>query len=230
VNVPTPLALPPDTVTTQDAIPEKLSVAVQVAAGTSPTVYALPCTLTSAVVSVGFSRSMAIPPSVAVAELPARSVAVPLAVFVPLVESTTGSGQTATPDRPSEQVKVTVTGPSYQPLAVLLPAVMAAVMIGAVLSSLTVTESVPMLPAPSFAVPVTTLPAVSVETVTGAVRLASPEPASSSLAVNVTVTSRLFQSSALGVCDREWVTVGAMLSHFRATLLTVSLLPAVSTA
>ena len=106
----------------------------------------------------------------------------------------------------------------------------AAVMVGAVLSSLTVTESVPTLPAVSVAEPLTTCPAVSVETVTGAVTLATPEPESSSLAVNVTVKSLLFQSFAFGAGAIVWVTVGAMLSHFRATEFDVSTFPALSTA
>src|SRR5918993_1364028 len=92
-----------------------------------------------------------------------------VAVLAPLAERTTGSGQVATPDRASAQVKVTVTGPLYQPLAVLVPLVTAPVMVGAVLSSFTVTESVPLLPAVSLDVPLTTWPAVSVETVTGLV-------------------------------------------------------------
>src|SRR6478735_5126697 len=113
---------------------------------------------------------MLIPATVAVPVLPALSVAVRVAVLAPLADTMTGSGQVATPERASEQVKVTVTGPEYQPLAVLAPLVIAPEMLGAVLSSFTVTESVPTLPAVSFAVPVTTCPAVSVETVTGPVR------------------------------------------------------------
>ena len=38
VNVPTPLAVPPVTATLQVSSPEKLSVAVQVAAGAAPSV------------------------------------------------------------------------------------------------------------------------------------------------------------------------------------------------
>jgi hypothetical protein len=121
----------------------------------------------------------------------------------------TGSGQMAMPDRASAQVKVTVTGPLYQPLAVLVPLVIAPVMVGAVLSSLTVTASVPTFPAVSVAVPLTGWPAVSVETVTGAVTLATPEPLSSSLAINVTATLLLFQPSALGLGDKLWLTSGA---------------------
>ena len=57
-------------------------------------------------------------------------------------------------------------------------------------------------------------------TVTGAVTARRrPEPLSSSFAVKVTVTSALFQSSAFGAGLSVWVTVGAMLSHFRATLV-----------
>src|SRR4051812_23320482 len=172
---------------------------------------------------------MSMPPTVTVAVLPALSVTVPLAVLAPLPDSTTGSGQVATPDRPSEQVKVTVTGPEYQPLAVLVPLVTAPVMVGLVLSSLTVTVSVPTLPAVSLAVPMTTWPAVSVVIVTGAVVLATPDPLSSSLAVKVTVTSPLFQSSAFGLGDRLCSTAGATLSHLRPIVLAASALPALST-
>src|SRR5437764_11367686 len=107
---------------------------------------------------------MLIPETATDAVLPALSVAVPLAVLAPFADRTTGSGQVATPDRASEQVKVTVTGPTYQPLLPLTPLVTAPAMVGLVLSSLTVTESVPTLPAVSFAVPLTSWPAVSVET------------------------------------------------------------------
>src|SRR3954447_1820124 len=173
---------------------------------------------------------MEMPPTVAVAVLPARSVTVPDAVLVPLADSTTGSGQAATPESPSAQVKLTVTGPVYQPLALLVPLVMAPAMVGAVLSSLTVTESVPTLPAVSFAVPVTVVPAVSAATVTGALMAATPEPASSSLAAKVTVVALLFQAAAFGCGETLCVTAGAMLSHFRATVLRGSALPATSTA
>ena len=138
------------------------------------------------------------------------------------------------PDRASVAVKPTVTGPVYQPLAPTLPALTAAVLVGAVLSSLTVTESVPVLPARSFAEPFTTRPvaAVSVETVTSGVTVAAstPEPPSSSLASKWTVVSALFQPAALAAGSTVWVTVGAMLSNFRATPLSGSALPALSTA
>src|SRR5215212_3192079 len=164
---------------------------------------------------------MLIPLTVVLAVLPARSLTVPLAALAPLADRITGSGQATTPDSASEQVKLTVTGPLYQPLAVIVPLVTAPVMVGAVLSSLTVTESVLTLPAVSVAVPLTSWPAVSAETVTGAVTLATPEPRSSSFAVKVTVTLPLFHSSALGAGDSVWVTVGATLSHFSATLFFV---------
>src|SRR6266508_3776741 len=145
---------------------------------------------------------MLIPASVVPALLPALSVAVPAAELAPLFVSVTSSGQVAMPDSPSEQVKCTVTG------------------------------SVPTLPAVSLADPLTTCPAVSAVTVTGLVTdaNATPEPASSSLAVNDTVTSLLFQSFAFGTGVSVWLTVGAMLSHFSATADGVSTLPALSTA
>src|SRR6266540_3957414 len=172
---------------------------------------------------------MLMPDTLAVALLPALSVAVPDAEFVPLLLSVTASGQVAIPDRLSPQVKWTFTGPVYQPLLPTVPLTIDPVMLGAVLSSLTVTLSVPTLPAVSVAEPSTSWPAVSVETVTGAVTLATPDPASSSLAVNVTVVSLLFQPFAFAVGLSVCVTVGAMLSHCRATAPCVSTLPALST-
>jgi hypothetical protein len=105
-------------------------------------------------------------------------------------------------------------------------------MLGAVLSSLTVTLSLPTLPAMSSALPRTSRPAVSVLTTTSAVTVPglTPDPASLSLASKWTVTSELFQSELFGFGDNVWVTVGAMLSHFSATLLAGSALPALSTA
>ena len=71
----------------------------------------------------------------------------------PFAVSTTSPGQMATPESASEHVNDTVTGPTYQPLLPFTPLLMAPVMVGAVLSSLTVTESVPGLPATSFTTP-----------------------------------------------------------------------------
>src|SRR5262245_22786584 len=116
------------------------------------------------------------PLTVADAEFPALSVTVPTAVLAPLAVRTTGSGQVATPDRPSAQVNATVTGPTYQPLSPLLPLATAPLMVGAVRSSLTVTESLPRLPALSRAEPETSIPAVSSPTRTSGVTVSRSTP------------------------------------------------------
>ncbi len=79
----------------------------------------------------------------------------------------------------------TVTGLVYQSFAPTVPLLTDALMVGAVLSSLTVTESVPVLPARSFAEPATwPVAEVSWLTVTSGVMDATstPEPPSSSVA------------------------------------------------
>src|SRR5512132_2413960 len=176
---------------------------------------------------------MLMPLTVAVALLPAKSKAsrdtdwpAPFAVMV------TSSGQTATFDPSSAQVKCTFTGPTYQPPSPSWPLTTAPEIVGAVLSSLTVTESVPRLPATSNASPLTIKPAVSSATVTSGVVLvgSTPEPPSLSFASKCTVTSDLFHWSAFGEGASVWVTIGAMLSYFSDTPFCVSLLPALSTA
>src|SRR5438034_2827369 len=184
---------------------------------------------------VGFSLSMLMPATVALARLPAMSVAVRVSDwFAPLPVRVTSSGQTARPDRASEQVKCTVTGPTYQPLLPLVPLMMAPLIMGAVLSSLIVTESVPRLPAVSLAEPLTTVPLVlvSVLTVTSGVMLlgSTPDPGSVSLASKCTVTLLLFQSAALAAGVSVWVSVGPMLSYASVILLAGSVWPATSTA
>src|SRR4249920_3854382 len=99
--------------------------------------------------TAGTSRSMLIPETVTLRLLPATSTAVRVTDwFAPFVVSTTSSGQTATPDRASEQLKWMVTGPVYQPEAAA-DVVAAPVIEGGVLSSRTTTLSVPRLPARS---------------------------------------------------------------------------------
>src|SRR4051794_14604371 len=112
---------------------------------------------------LGFSLSMLIPDTVATSGLSATSVADPTVDWLaPLFDSNTSSWQDASPDRASEQVKCTFTGLTYQPFLPTVPLATAPPMLGAVLSSLIVTESVPVLPAVSFAEPLTTRPAVLV--------------------------------------------------------------------
>src|SRR5438552_15444864 len=99
--------------------------------------------------------SMLIPVTVAVALVPAWLTAVPGTVCpVPSAVTVVGLGQVAMPDCASAQVKVTVTLLLFQPLP--FAAVRTAVINGLVLSMLTVTVAVVVLPARSVAVPVTT--------------------------------------------------------------------------
>jgi hypothetical protein len=186
---------------------------------------------------VGFSLSMLMPETVLVPTLSALSVAVRVTDWpAPLLENVmfSSSGQTATPERASEQANLTPTGLTYQPLFPMVPLTTAPLMVGAVLSSLMVTESVPVLPAVSFAEPFTTRPltVVSLPTTTSGVTLpaATPEPGSVSVASKCTVTLLLFQSAAFAFGFTVWVTVGAMLSYFSTTLLAGSTLPATSVA
>ena len=93
--------------------------------------------------------------AVAVFELPALSVAVPLMVCRPFVLTTTGAGQVNMPDKASKQVNVTVA------LAALtIPpgsgaGVIVAVMVGGVLSMLMLMLVGVLFPATSVAVPLT---------------------------------------------------------------------------
>src|SRR5919199_1012480 len=84
--------------------------------------------------------------------LPAASLAVPLTLWLAPSASVCGAGQVAIPDRLSAQVKPTVTSALYQPLALAARSA-AALMVGAVLSMLTRTGSLAVLPALSTALP-----------------------------------------------------------------------------
>src|SRR3954454_19950376 len=86
----------------------------------------------------------------------------------PLEVSVTSSGQTATWESASPQVKCTVTGPAYQPFAFGL-VVVAALIVGGGLSSLTGPELVPRFPERSRASPLPSLPAVPWSTKTSGV-------------------------------------------------------------
>ena len=69
-------------------------------------------------VTLGGVRSMLMPLMLAVAVLPALSVQVPVADCpAPWLLSVVGPVTEATPDSESEQVKLTMTGPLFQPLA-----------------------------------------------------------------------------------------------------------------
>jgi hypothetical protein len=92
--------------------------------------------------------------SVALAVFPALSVAEPLKdSFNPAVVTCTGEGQLAIPESESEQVKLIVAGAVTTPFA-FGAGVAVAVMVGAVLSMLTVVEALAVLPFASVAVAV----------------------------------------------------------------------------
>src|SRR4030042_34860 len=85
-----------------------------------------------------------------------------------------------------------------------------AVIVGGVLSMLTVAEAVAIFPAKSVASPLTFCSAPSVVTITGSVTASTPDRLSEAL--KVTVTSVLFQPLALGSGEAEAVIVGGVLS------------------
>ena len=136
--------------TLEASTPERSSVAVQWIV-TSPLYQ--PFAFGSVVAepaSSGFVLSMLTCSTVADAALPAVSVAEPEADwFAPWSVSVTSGAHAFTLESASAQVKWTVTGPLFQPLA--FAGVRSVVIVGGVLSSFRVTESVPRLPATSSA-------------------------------------------------------------------------------
>src|SRR5688572_21081359 len=114
------------------------------------------------------------PATAAVATLPARSSAVPLAVWpAPSAERRTGGGHVATPESASAQVKLTTTSALFQPSA--FEGVRLAAIVGAVRSTLTLaTVVLATLPARSIAVPDVPWLAPSVAIVTGPPQVATP--------------------------------------------------------
>src|SRR5215212_9913487 len=156
---------------------------------------------------------MLMPLTVVVAGLSALSIADPATDWpAALVLSVTGGLQTLMPAGASEQVKPAVTSVLFQPFAFAagerLPT-----MVGAFLSSRTVTEPLPAFPRRSVAVAVLVTPEVVAvcESVAGVGPLATPEPAS--LADHATETLELFQPAALGVGESAAVTTGPALSR-----------------
>jgi hypothetical protein len=88
-----------------------------------------------------------------VAAFPAMSVATPATGWpAPSVETTDGAAQEPTPERGSEQTKVAVTSTLFQPAA-FADGLRAGVIVGGVLSRLTVALAVATFPAASVAVP-----------------------------------------------------------------------------
>src|SRR6266581_8929254 len=154
--------------------------------------------------------------TLAVAPLPARSVAVPEATwFSPSLLIVTGGAQLSTPDPASEQVKLTVTSVLFQPLA-FASGERVAVMMGPDLSMWTVTLVDAWFPARSTAVPETVC-VPSAITVTGSGQVATCERLSAH--ENVTVTSLLFQPLALGGGTAVAAIVGGVLSMLTVTLV-----------
>src|SRR6185295_8302902 len=146
----------------------------------------------------------------AVAVLPALSVAVPRTIwFAPSDDTTCGGGHDAMPDRSSAQTKVTVAFWPTHPAAFGGGATVAAI-VGAVLSMLSVTLAVAVLPALSVAVPDTICPWPSVLTTRDGGHDAMPDP--ESLHVKATCTSVRFQPAPLGTGDAAAVMVGGTVS------------------
>jgi hypothetical protein len=126
------------------------------------------------------------------------------------------------PDRESEQTKVTVTFDVYMPDPFAGGEVVS-VMVGGVLSMLSVTPSAAVFPALSVAVPETTWFAPSVVTVCGGGPVATPDSASAQ--TNVTVTFVLFHPAALGGGTMDAAMVGGVVSVSKVCEITVLELP-----
>src|SRR5947209_6696195 len=110
----------------------------------------------------------------------------------------------------SVQVKLTVTLVLFQPFA-LAAGVRLPLMVGLVVSRLTGTVPVPVLPRASVAVAdLVTTPSVVTLSVAGVGPLVTPDPAS--VAFQVIVTAPLFHPPAFGAGERVPVTVGPVLS------------------
>src|SRR4051812_40676967 len=150
-----------------EATPERSSAAVQ-SILTSPLYQPLPFAATVGLpVSVGAVLSTLIPPTVVLAELPAASTAVPSRDWLVPSPNVLSAVTLSMPDRRSLPSNDAVTSVLFQP-ASLAAGVRLPVMVGLVLSRLTVAGSVAVLPALSVAVPMTGWSLPSVETVFGA--------------------------------------------------------------
>ncbi len=152
--------------------------------------------------------------TVAAAELSALSRAVPVTDWLaPLDDSVVAPGQLLIPDRASEQVNDAVTSVLLHPSA-LAAGLREPLIVGTVLSSLTVTEPLPALPSRSVAVEACVVPVTGVllfcESVAGVGPPPTPDPAS--LAAQAIPTLPLFQPAAFGAGDSAAVTTGPVLS------------------
>jgi hypothetical protein len=138
-------------------------------------------------------------------------MAMPEALWsMPSLESTCSALQLATPESASAHAKLTVTAELFQPAA-FGATDRDALMLGAVLSMLMPdTVALALLPALSVAVPVTDWFAPSIDSVVGALQLATPE--SASVHVKLTVTSVLFQPAALPAGSASPMIVGGTIS------------------
>ena len=167
-------------------------------------------------VTIGFVLSI-LTRTLSVAVLSALSVAVPLKGVEPSAVADPPPVHDLTPESPSEQVNETVTFVLFQPKAFGAGASECPT-VGACLSSLTVTEPLPVLPRRSAAVELNTVPVAAVFEFSvfdaGVGPDAMPEPAS--VADHVTDTLLLFQPAAFGAGETAPVTVGPVLSRMNA--------------
>src|SRR6478609_1306617 len=184
--------------------------------------------LVGAALRFGAVLSTLIPLTVALAALPALSVAVPVTLWPSPSTRCCGPVMASMPESSSEPVKETVTSSLYQP-AELAERSGAPVMPGAVLSMLTVAVALVVFPALSVAVPTTFWAKPSVVTVEGAEQVLRPERSAWSAHAKLTLTSVLFQPWAFWA--GAWL--GVMLGEDRSTRTVndwaVSVLPALST-
>jgi hypothetical protein len=128
----------------------------------------------------------------------------PVNILVPL--------QLLIPDSASEHAKLTATADRFQPFALAAGEALPT-MVGAVSSSLTVTEPLPVLPRRSTAVEVRAVPAVFAvtESVAGLGPEPTPEPVSA--ADHVMATFDPFHPAGFGAGVADPVTVGPVLSR-----------------
>jgi hypothetical protein len=167
-------------------------------------------------VMLGNVKSMLMPVWDELAELPALSRQTPVTDWLAPSPRVVGGGELETPDKPSVQVKLTVTATLFHPLE-LAAGDLELVIEGAVLSIL-IPETVPdpVFPALSVQLALLDWPEPSDETscgVTGPV--ATPER--ESVQLNVTVTSPLFQPFEFGEGEVKPVTTGLVSSIFTTT-------------
>ena len=171
--------------------------------------------------------STLMPVTEVLAVLPALSVAVPSTFWPAPSPRCCGPVTVSIPDRTSLPSKDTVTSSLYQPAG--LGALSGApVMVGAVLSMLTVAVAVALLPALSVAVPLTCCASPSVVTVCGAVQSFSPDSVTWSRQAKLTETSVLFHPCAFWSGAWLAVMLGEDRSICTVKVFATSVLPALS--